>query len=257
MLMAEALTKLTDSLGLPFVFKASWRKANRTSVNSYTGVALETAGRIFSRIKSDVGCKLTTDIHESADVFEDSYYLENIVDIFQIPAMLSRQTDLILRTAEITNCMSIKKSQCASPHEMKHAVAKAHAVNPDCKVALIERGTMLGYNNLVVDMRSLKIMRDENPDCPIIFDGTHSVQLPAGAGNKSTGQREFTPLLCRAAIAAGIDGLFLECHDNPSVALCDGPNMVPLDELRDLLNQLMELQNNVDGQDFGYHTRSF
>ena len=253
MLMAEALTRLTDRLGLPFVFKASFHKANRTSVHSYAGIGVHEAKCIFKRIKSEFGCMTTTDIHECSD----AAVLRGAVDVLQVPAMLSRQTALIASGAMFQSFLSIKKSQCAHPSEMKHAVAKAHSANPDCKVALVERGTMMGYNNLVVDMRSLKIMRDENPSCRIIFDGTHSVQLPAGAGDKSSGQREFTPLLCRAAIATGcIDGIFLETHDDPAIALCDGPNMVKLDELETLLNNLQELYTHVENTT-DHNTRPF
>ena len=247
--MANALTDITTELGIPFIFKSSFKKANRTSMDSYTGPSTQEAVRAFRDIET---CRTTTDIHKPEDALQWSAH----VDVLQIPALLSRQTRLIFEAAAYCNFVTIKKGQFSSPHDMKHAVAKAKAANEKCQVAIIERGTTFGYNNLVVDMRSLKIMREENPHCPIIFDGTHSVQLPGSQDGSSGGQREFVRTLCRAAIGAGVDGLFLEVHDDPDAALCDGPNMIPLNELEHLLFQLKELHTHVE-QTFGFNTRPF
>jgi 2-dehydro-3-deoxyphosphooctonate aldolase (KDO 8-P synthase) len=241
--MAEIVKGVTKALGLPFIFKASYDKANRTSIRSFRGPGVKEGLRILKKIKDQVGVPVLTDVHEVSDVAN----VADAVDILQIPAFLCRQTDLVVAAALSGRPVNIKKGQFVSPWDMRHAVEKCReAGNP--KVFLTERGTTFGYNNLVVDMRSLSIMRKF---APVVFDATHSVQLPsAQADDKSPavsgGQPEFIPLLARAAVAAGVDGVFLEVHDNPKEAKSDGANALDSTKLRELLKELLAVRQALD-----------
>lgn len=235
--IAGHMKEITDDLGIEYIFKASIDKANRTSCHSYRGLGMTKSLDIFNKIKKEYGLKIITDVHENWQVEAVRKY----VDVIQIPALLSRQTDLLIFAAATKKTVNIKKGQFMSPYDVSHAVAKVKYEYPDAEVWVTERGTTFGYNNLVVDMRSLEIMKKLG--CKVIFDATHSVQLPGGAGDKSTGQREFIAPLARAAIAVGIDGLFMETHPDPDNALSDGPNSIPLHEMKDLLIQLMRIHN--------------
>ena len=235
---AVSLQEMTKRLGIPFVFKASFDKANRTSLDSYRGPGLEEGLAILARIKKDFGIPVISDVHETSQVERAA----EVLDIIQIPAFLCRQTDLLVAASETGKIVSVKKGQFMSPWDMQHVVSKLKA-GGNRKILLTERGVSLGYNNLVVDMRSLPVMRSLG--CPVIFDATHSVQLPGGAGGSSGGQREFIPYLTRAAVAAGIDGLFMEVHPDPDTALCDGPNSFPLDQVEVLLQQLLDIHTIV------------
>lgn len=236
--MAEAISAVARKLQIPYIFKASYDKANRTSLQSFRGPGLEEGLRILERIREETGVPVLTDVHEAADVPA----VAEAVDIVQIPAFLCRQTDLLVAAAKHAKAVNIKKGQFVSPWDMRHAVEKVRASGNN-SIFLTERGSSFGYNNLVVDMRSLAIMRQF---APVVFDATHSVQLPsAGAkGNAvSGGQPEFIPLLSRAAVAAGVDGVFLEVHDNPAEAKSDGANALPLDHLENLLRDLLAIRN--------------
>ncbi len=237
---AERLKKTTADLGIPFIFKSSYDKANRSSVKSYRGPGLKQGLRILAKIAQDLDLPVLSDIHR----FEEIAPAAEVLDVIQIPAFLSRQTDLLLETAKTGRVVNIKKGQFLAPWDMKNAVEKAVSTGND-RVCVTERGVSFGYNNLVVDMRSLPVMRGFG--VPVIFDATHSVQLPGGAGHASSGDRRFVPHLTRAAVAAGIDGLFMEVHPCPDEALCDGPNMMSLDELPALLKQVMEIDSIVKG----------
>jgi len=236
--IAGSLKEMAERLNIPFVFKASFDKANRTSIDSYRGPGLEEGLAILARIKKDFGVPVISDIHETSQVKSAA----EVLDILQIPAFLCRQTDLLVAASETGKIVSVKKGQFMSPWDMQHVVSKLKA-GGNRKILLTERGASLGYNNLVVDMRSLPVMRGLG--CPVIFDATHSVQLPGGAGGSSSGQREFIPYLTRAAAAAGIDGLFMEVHPDPDSALCDGPNSLPLDQVEDMLQQVLDIHNIV------------
>ncbi|MBV9572762.1 MAG: 3-deoxy-8-phosphooctulonate synthase [Acidobacteriales bacterium] len=239
--MAEIIKGVTRSLSFPFIFKASYDKANRTSVRSYRGPGMVEGLRILKKVKEEVGVPVLTDVHETADVGK----VAEVADILQIPAFLCRQTDLILAAAMSERVVNIKKGQFASPWDMRHAVEKCRTAGNE-KVFLTERGSSFGYNNLVVDMRSLPIMRKF---APVVFDATHSVQLPAAQGGEgdepasSGGQPEFSPTLARAAAAAGVDGIFMEVHDNPKEAKSDGANALESTKLRGLLKELQAVQN--------------
>ncbi len=235
----ERLKEITSRLGIPYVFKASFDKANRTSLASYRGPGLEKGLDLLSRIRDEFEVPVISDIHEP----NQAKAAGEVLDIIQIPAFLSRQTDLLAAAAATGKPISIKKGQFLSPWDMENAVNKVRQSGND-KVILTERGIMYGYNNLVVDMRALPVMRGLG--CPVIYDATHSVQLPGGAGGSSGGQREFIPPLTRAAVAAGIDGLFMEIHPKPEEALCDGPNSMPLDEVEDLLVILKRIHEVVN-----------
>ena len=235
---AERLKRITADLGIPFIFKSSYDKANRSSVKSYRGPGLKQGLRILSKIAQDLDLPILSDIHR----FEEIAPAAEVLDVIQIPAFLSRQTDLLLETARTGRVVNIKKRQFLAPWDMKNAVEKAASTGND-RICVTERGVSFGYNNLVVDMRSLPVMRGFG--VPVIFDATHSVQLPGGAGHASSGDRRFVPHLTRAAVAAGIDGLFMEVHPCPDEALCDGPNMMSLDELPSLLKQVMEIDGIV------------
>ncbi len=231
---AGALKQITDELGIPFIFKSSFDKANRTSVSGFRGPGIEEGLKVLAEVKKQIGVPVLTDVHEYTPMDE----VASVVDVLQTPAFLCRQTDFIQKVASARKPVNIKKGQFLSPWEMKHVADKALATgNKDIMVC--ERGASFGYNNLVSDMRSLAVMRDTG--CPVVFDATHSVQLPGGAGGKSGGQREFIPVLARAAMAVGISGIFMETHPNPDVALSDGPNAWPLDRMRALLETLMAL----------------
>lgn len=241
--MAEIIKGVTRALGLPFIFKASYDKANRTSIRSFRGPGVKEGLRILRKIKDEVGVLVLTDVHEVADVGR----VAEVVDVLQIPAFLCRQTDLIVAAALSGRAINIKKGQFVSPWDMRHAVEKCReAGNP--QVFLTERGTSFGYNNLVVDMRSLAIMRKF---APVVFDATHSVQLPSaqsgdGGPAVSGGQPEFIPVLARAAVAAGVDGVFLEVHDKPKEAKSDGANALESTKLREVLKELLVVRQALD-----------
>lgn len=235
---ASELKEITRNLQIPFIYKSSYDKANRTSGRSYRGPGLEEGMRILEKVKEKVGVPVLTDVHEYTPIEE----VAKVVDIMQTPAFLCRQTDFIQRVAQQGIPINIKKGQFLSPWEMRNVVEKAHAVGNDC-VMVCERGTSFGYNNLVSDMRSLAVMRETK--CPVVYDATHSVQLPGGGGTKSSGQRQFVPILARAAIAAGVAGIFMESHPNPDDAPSDGPNMWPLHKMHDLLYTLKKIDNFV------------
>ena len=226
--------EITSKLGINYVFKASFDKANRSSIKSFRGPGLEEGLKILSKIKSDLQVPIVTDIHESYQAEPDS----KVADVLQIPAFLCRQTDLLMAAAKTGKVVNVKKGQFLSANEMKNVVTKLEECGTK-NIMLTERGTTFGYNNLIVDMRGLATMKKFN--YPVIFDGTHSVQLPGGGGETSSGQREFIPTLTRAAAAVGIDGLFLEIHDNPTEALSDGPNMVSLDNLEKVLSDVLKI----------------
>ena len=231
---AGALKQITDKLGIPFIFKSSFDKANRTSSTSFRGPGMEEGLRILAEVKRQIGVPVLTDVHEYTPLDE----VASVVDVLQTPAFLCRQTDFIQNVAKAGKPVNIKKGQFLSPWEMKHVSAKALATGNQ-QIMVCERGASFGYNNLVSDMRSLAVMRDTG--CPVVFDATHSVQLPGGADGKSGGQREFVPVLARAAVAVGIAGIFMETHPDPDKALSDGPNAWPLGKMAALLETLLEL----------------
>ena len=237
--MAEAIADVARSKNLPYIFKASYDKANRTSIKSFRGPGLEEGTRILGKIAETVKVPVLTDVHEAADVPR----VAEAVDVLQIPAFLCRQTDLLIAAGKSGCAVNVKKGQFVSPWDMRHAVDKVREAGGE-RVFLTERGASFGYNNLVVDMRSLAIMREF---APVVFDATHSVQLPSatndGGSAVSGGQPEFIPLLSRAAVAAGVDGVFMEVHDNPSQAKSDGANALDLKLLPDVLDQLLAVQN--------------
>ena len=229
------IVEITKGLNIPYIFKASFDKANRTSITGARGVGLEKAKAIFSDIKKTYGCPIVTDVHEPAQCEQIAPY----VDILQIPAFLCRQTDLVVAAAKTGKVLNIKKGQFLAPWDMKNVVGKAdQAGNPN--VMVTERGASFGYNTLVVDMRSLPIMAQET-GCPVVFDATHSVQQPGGRGTSTGGQREFAPVLARAAVAVGVAAVFIETHEDPDKSPSDGPNMIPLAELKGVLAQLKAL----------------
>ncbi len=231
---AGKLKEITAELGIPFIFKSSFDKANRTSINSFRGPGMEEGLKVLAEVKRQLGVPLLTDVHEYTPMDE----VASVVDVLQTPAFLVRQTDFITKVCNAGKPVNIKKGQFLSPWDMKPVVEKAKATgNHDIMVC--ERGASFGYNNLVSDMRSLAVMRDTG--CPVVFDATHSVQLPGGQGNASGGQREFVPVLSRAAMAVGISGIFMETHPDPAKALSDGPNAWPLGRMRALLETLKEL----------------
>lgn len=241
--MAEIIKGVTRSLNLPFIFKASYDKANRTSLKSFRGPGLKEGLRILKKVKDTVKVPVLTDVHETADVAK----VAQVADVLQIPAFLCRQTDLIVAAALSERVVNIKKGQFVSPWDMKHAVQKCRESGND-RIFVTERGSSFGYNNLVVDMRSLAIMRKF---APVVFDATHSVQLPSASHGdedrpaSSGGQPEFIPVLSRAAVAAGVDGVFMEVHDNPKEAKSDGPNALDSRKLRGLLKELIAIQKGV------------
>ena len=232
--VAGQLKEITGQLGIPFIFKSSFDKANRTSGTSFRGPGLEEGLKVLGEVKRQLGVPVLTDVHEYTPLDE----VTSVVDVLQTPAFLCRQTDFIQKVASAGKPVNIKKGQFLSPWEMKHVTAKARATGNE-QIMACERGVSFGYNNLVSDMRSLSVMRDTG--CPVVFDATHSVQLPGGMDGKSGGQREFVPVLARAAMAVGIAGIFMETHPDPDKALSDGPNAWPLGKMRALLETLMAL----------------
>jgi 2-dehydro-3-deoxyphosphooctonate aldolase (KDO 8-P synthase) len=238
--MAECISGVTKALGVPYIFKASYDKANRTSLKSFRGPGLVEGLRILQKVKDTVHVPVLTDVHEAVDV----PLVAEVVDVLQIPAFLCRQTDLLVAAGKSRAAVNIKKGQFVSPWDMRHAVTKVRESGND-RIFLTERGSSFGYNNLVVDMRSLAIMRDF---APVVFDATHSVQLPSAGANGeavSGGQPEFIPVLSRAAVAAGIDGVFMEVHDDPPRAKSDGANALELQHLRGVLNELLAVHRAV------------
>ena len=238
--VAGQLKEMTDKLGIPFIFKSSFDKANRSSNKTFRGFGVEEGLRILQEVKSQIGVPVLTDIHTAEQVEE----VASVVDVLQTPAFLCRQTDFINAVAKSGKPVNIKKGQFLAPQDMRQVVNKAKEANGGLdNIMVCERGVSFGYNTLVSDMRSLAIMRETN--CPVVFDATHSVQQPGGQGDRSGGQSEFVPLLARAAVSSGISGIFMETHPKPSEALSDGPNAVPLDQMRALLEILKELDSTV------------
>ncbi|MHB1231327.1 MAG: 3-deoxy-8-phosphooctulonate synthase [Burkholderiales bacterium] len=238
--VAGQLKEICAGLGIPFIFKSSYDKANRSSGSSFRGLGMREGLDILSEVRRQIGVPVLTDVHAIEEITE----VAAAVDVLQTPAFLCRQTDFIQAVAASGKPVNIKKGQFLAPWDMKHVVDKAKAANGGADTILVcERGVSFGYNNLVSDMRSLAVMRDTG--CPVVFDATHSVQLPGGQGSKSGGQREFVPVLARAAVAAGVAGLFMETHPNPEVALSDGPNAWPLPRMKALLNVLQGIDKLV------------
>ncbi len=243
---AGRLKEITAKLNVPFIYKSSFDKANRSSLESFRGLGLDAGLKILEEVKRTIGCPVLTDVHEYTPLEE----VAQVVDVLQTPAFLCRQTDFIQNVARQGLPVNIKKGQFLAPWDMKHVVAKAKAVgNP--RIMVCERGVSFGYNNLVVDMRSLAVMREIG--CPVVFDATHSVQLPGGNGTASSGQREFVPVLARAAVAVGVAGVFMETHPDPAKALSDGPNSWPLNQVEALLKTLLELDRIVKADRFLEH----
>ncbi len=246
---AETLKRITDKLGLMFIFKSSFDKANRSSDRSFRGPGLDEGLRVLEKVRDALGVPILTDVHDIPQIEP----VANVVDVLQTPAFLARQTDFIHAVAASGKPVNIKKAQFMAPHDMKNVVDKARnaaqaaGVNEET-IMVCERGVSFGYNNLVSDMRSLSIMRETG--CPVVFDATHSVQLPGGQGTSSGGQREFVPVLARAAVATGVAGLFMETHPDPTSAKSDGPNAWPLDRMEGLLTTLVKLDHLVKERGF-------
>jgi 2-dehydro-3-deoxyphosphooctonate aldolase (KDO 8-P synthase) len=240
---AGTLKEICGDLNIPFIYKSSFDKANRSSRDGFRGPGQEEGLRILAEVKRQIGVPILTDVHEDSPMDE----IAEVVDVLQTPAFLCRQTNFILRAAGAGKPVNIKKGQFLSPWEMQNVVDKAKSTGNE-DIMICERGFSFGYNNLVSDMRGLAIMRGMG--CPVVFDGTHSVQLPGGQGSSSGGQREFIPVLTRAATAAGVAGLFMETHPDPSVALSDGPNAWPLDKMRALLEMLTAIDKTVKSSEF-------
>lgn len=246
--MAQAtsgrLKEITAKLGIPFIYKSSFDKANRSSGKSFRGLGMDTGLKILESVRKEIGVPVLTDVHDIPEIAP----VAAVVDVLQTPAFLCRQTDFIQAVAACGKPVNIKKGQFLAPGDMKNVVDKANEAGGKGRLLVCERGVSFGYNNLVSDMRSLAIMRETG--CPVVFDATHSVQLPGGQGTKSGGQREFVPVLARAAMATGISGIFMETHPNPDKALSDGPNAWPLDRMEALLITLKELDAAVKRQGF-------
>ena len=236
--IAVSLAEMAEQVGGKLIFKASYDKANRTSVLSYRGPGLEAGLEILAKVKRETGLPVLSDVHDVSQVAAAA----EVLDVLQIPAFLSRQTDLLVAAGKTGKVVNIKKGQFQAPWDVENAVGKVQSTGND-QILLTERGASFGYNNLVTDMRSLVIMRQTG--CPVVFDATHSVQLPGGAGSSSGGQREFVAPLSRAAVATGIDALFWEVHDAPEMALCDGPNSLPLSDVAQLWKQMLALDKLV------------
>ena len=241
---AGRLKEITTRLGIPFIYKSSFDKANRSSGKSFRGLGMDNGLKILESVRQTIGVPVLTDVHDIPEIAP----VAAVVDVLQTPAFLCRQTDFIQAVAACGKPVNIKKGQFLAPGDMKNVVDKANAAGGTGRIMVCERGVSFGYNNLVSDMRSLAIMRDTG--CPVVFDATHSVQLPGGQGTKSGGQREFVPVLARAAIATGISGIFMETHPNPEKALSDGPNAWPLDHMEALLTTLKELDATVKRHGF-------
>lgn len=238
---AGTLKEICDRLSIPFIFKSSYDKANRTSLNSFRGLGIDKGLAILQAVKDQIGVPVITDVHEDTPMDE----VASVVDVIQTPAFLARQTNFIVKACSAGVPVNIKKGQFMSPWDMKNVIVKAQSTG-NKSIMVCERGASFGYNNLVSDMRSLAVMRDTN--CPVVFDATHSVQLPGGQGGTSGGQREFIPVLARAAVAAGISGLFMETHPNPAVAKSDGPNAIKLHMIEQLLSTLKHIDKAVKSQ---------
>ncbi len=245
--VAGRMREITSELGIHYIYKSSFDKANRSSHASHRGPGLEAGLKILQKVKEQLGLPVLTDVHEDTPLAE----VAEVVDVLQTPAFLCRQTNFIQNVARQGRPVNIKKGQFLAPWDMKHVIDKARAVG-NHRVMACERGASFGYNNLVSDMRGLAVMRE--CDCPVVFDATHSVQLPGGEGSCSGGQREHVPVLARAAVAAGVSGLFMETHPNPDEALSDGPNSWPLDRMRELLETLLALDEAVKSRGFLEHT---
>ncbi len=241
---AGTLKEITTELGIPFIFKSSYDKANRSSGKTFRGPGMDEGLRILSEVKKQLGLPILTDVHTEQEVPS----VASVVDVLQTPAFLCRQTDFIHAVARAGRPVNIKKGQFLAPSDMKNVVDKAREASGTDNIMVCERGASFGYNNLVSDMRSLAIMR--NTHCPVVFDATHSVQLPGGQGSTSGGQREFVPVLARAAIASGVSGVFMETHPNPEKAMSDGPNAWPLGMMRELLYVLKEIDALVKQRGF-------
>jgi 2-dehydro-3-deoxyphosphooctonate aldolase (KDO 8-P synthase) len=241
--VAGRLRDMTATLGIPFIFKASFDKANRSSKTSFRGPGIDAGLKALGRVRKEIGVPVLTDVHEDTPLGD----VAAVVDVLQTPAFLCRQTNFILNVASQNKPVNIKKGQFLSPWEMQNVVDKARSTG-NLQIMVCERGFSFGYNNLVSDMRSLAVMRGTG--CPVVFDATHSVQLPGGRGDTSGGQREFVPVLARAAVAAGVAGIFMETHPNPAKALSDGPNAWPLDRMASLLSTLVELDLAVKKKPF-------
>lgn len=241
--VAGQLKEITSALKIPFIYKSSFDKANRSSGTSYRGLGMEKGLEILAKVKKDIGVPVLTDVHDISEIAEVS----KVVDVIQTPAFLCRQTDFIRACAQSGKPVNFKKGQFLSPHEMLNVVEKARAAANEANLPdqfmVCERGASFGYNNLISDMRSLAILRESG--APVVFDATHSVQLPGGQGTASGGQREFVPVLARAAVAVGISGLFMETHPDPANALSDGPNAVPLHRMKDLLESLVSIDTVI------------
>jgi 2-dehydro-3-deoxyphosphooctonate aldolase (KDO 8-P synthase) len=242
--VAGQLKEITAALGVPFIFKSSYDKANRSSGKSFRGPGMEKGLEILAKVRKTLGVPVLTDVHTAGEIPEVARH----VDVLQTPAFLCRQTDFIVAAASAGLPVNIKKGQFLAPHDMKNVVDKARAASGADNILVCERGVSFGYNNLVSDMRSLAIMRETG--CPVVMDATHSVQLPGGQGTSSGGQREFVPVLARAAVATGVAGLFMETHPDPAKALSDGPNAWPLPRMRELLDTLVEIDRLVKRRGF-------
>lgn len=246
---AGKLKEICAELGIPFIFKSSYDKANRSSGASFRGLGMDKGLEILANVRAKLAVPILTDVHSETEIAT----VASVVDVLQTPAFLCRQTDFIRAVAQSGKPVNIKKGQFLAPGDMKHVMQKARDAALEAgldadRFMACERGVSFGYNNLVSDMRSLAIMRETN--CPVVFDATHSVQLPGGQGTSSGGQREFVPVLARAAVAVGISGIFMETHPNPAKALSDGPNAVPLNKMKDLLAQLVAIDRTVKAQPF-------
>jgi 2-dehydro-3-deoxyphosphooctonate aldolase (KDO 8-P synthase) len=241
---AGQLKEICQKLGIPFIYKSSYDKANRSSGKTFRGFGMEAGLKILEKVKAQIGVPVLTDVHDEDEIAP----VAAVVDVLQTPAFLCRQTDFIHAVAKSGKPVNIKKGQFLSPWDMKNVVDKAREVSGEDNIMVCERGASFGYNNLVSDMRSLAVMR--NTGCPVVFDATHSVQLPGGQGTSSGGQREFVPVLARAAVAAGISGIFMETHPDPAKALSDGPNAFPLGHLQEMLQTLKALDALVKQQGF-------
>ncbi|MDH5392134.1 MAG: 3-deoxy-8-phosphooctulonate synthase [Gammaproteobacteria bacterium] len=237
------LKRIADKLAIPFIYKSSFDKANRSSMDSFRGLGIEEGLRILQKVKDEIGVPVLTDVHEDTPMDE----VADVVDVLQTPAFLCRQTNFILKVAATGKPVNIKKGQFLAPWDMKNVVDKALTTG-NKNIMVCDRGVSFGYNNLVSDMRSMAVMRDTG--CPVVFDATHSVQLPGGQGSVSGGQREHVPVLARAAVAAGLSGVFMESHPDPANALSDGPNAWPLDKMESLLSMMKRIDEVVKSQPF-------
>jgi 2-dehydro-3-deoxyphosphooctonate aldolase (KDO 8-P synthase) len=244
---AGALKEICADVGVPFIYKSSYDKANRSSIRSFRGLGMEKGLEILAAVRKQIGVPVLTDVHDISEISA----VASVVDVLQTPAFLCRQTDFICAVVSAGKPVNIKKGQFLAPSDMKNVVDKARSASKSDNVMVCERGVSFGYNNLVSDMRSLMVMRDTG--CPVVFDATHSVQLPGGQGHVSGGERKFVPVLARAAVASGVAGVFMETHPDPSKALSDGPNAWPLDRMKVLLQALKSLDDLVKRTGFPEH----